>query len=457
MSETTLPKQPFLGRFYATRFLGRGGMALVYLGQEPRSKDEVVIKVMQERFAADPKCREAFRREIDFMSQFRHPHAVALYEASLTDPQGPCLIMEYLNGIPLDDLLLKEKKLTPQRVAGMLAPLCMMLQCMHDRKYIHRDLKAGNVMVLNAGTRDETVKVLDFGLARKIMGKSVEPYIPIEKIKHYTEGTPAYMSPEQLSSAPMDGRGDLYSVGVLIYEMLTGRKPFDDDDIEKLLMAQHDQPPPPMNTPGISAKMETLVRECLAKRPEGRPKTARDLAMRFEDATGLKLWYEGVYESMLPADSPSPEAEEQDEAGGRAIMPQRDDTVFELEAWMPETIAVMKMGGFLHDIGGEVTESVPGMVRVYMKRPRAASKPAESGGGFLSSLFGKSKKADAAENVDLIEMEIHMAPHASGRSNHLHITLLMRVTGGMRKPPDWKPWCDKTVGDLCGYLMAKKM
>src|SRR5262245_36122328 len=119
MSETSVPGQPFLDRFRAIRFLGRGGMALIYLGIDPKEKREVVIKVMQERFAADPKCREAFRREMDFMKQFRHPYAVALYDASLDDPQGPVIVMEYLAGIALDDLLLKEKRLVPQRVGQM--------------------------------------------------------------------------------------------------------------------------------------------------------------------------------------------------------------------------------------------------------------------------------------------------------------------------------------------------
>lgn len=456
MSETSLPTRPFLNRFRVVRFLGRGGMAMVYLGQEPGSSEQVVIKVMQDRFAADPKCREAFRREMDFMSQFRHPHAVALHDASLDDPQGPCIVMEYLPGIALDDLLLKEKRLTPQRVGQMLGPLCMMLQAMHDQKFIHRDLKTGNIMVLNAGTRNESVKVLDFGLARKIQAQAAGAYIPLEKIRQYTEGTPAYMSPEQLSNGPMDQRGDIYSMGVILYELLTGHRPFEDDDIVKLLEAQADQPPPPMGTGnGVNVKIETLIRECLSKKPEKRPKSARDLAMRYEDASGCKVWYEEIHKSMLPAGAPAGQADEPEQPAAKAVNPRRDDTVYELEAWMPESIAVMKMGGFLNDIGGEVTESVPGMVRVYLKRPRAAksSEPAAAG-GFLS-WFGKTKKSDA-QDVEMIEMEVHMAPHASGRSNHLHITLLLRMPTGQR-PPDWKPWCDKTVGDLAGYLMAKKM
>src|SRR5581483_8879142 len=106
----------FMGRYRTTQFLGEGGMSTVWLAQERGTGRRVVVKVMKEQFLADPKCREAFRREIDFLQSFQHPYAVAFYEASLNDPLGPCLAIEYVEGKPLDRLLKEQGRLPPARV-----------------------------------------------------------------------------------------------------------------------------------------------------------------------------------------------------------------------------------------------------------------------------------------------------------------------------------------------------
>src|SRR5207244_3779147 len=134
----------------------------VWLAQEAAGGERVVVKIMKEQFLTDPKCREAFRREIDFLKAFRHPYAVQFYQASLNDPLGPGLAIEFVDGLPLDRLLEKHRRLTPSRVGRLLGKLCSMLHALHGQDYVHRDLKPANIMVLGADTPDETIKVLDF-------------------------------------------------------------------------------------------------------------------------------------------------------------------------------------------------------------------------------------------------------------------------------------------------------
>src|SRR3954463_5462910 len=152
----------FLGRYEATRLLGEGGMGRVYLARQVDLGRQVVIKVMHDQIASDPKFRERFGREIKLMGNFSHPYAVTLYDFSLNDPLGPCIIMEYIRGVNLDALLARNGRFTPARVGRLLNQLCDVLQAAHDQAIIHRDLKPANLMVIEADTPREKVKVMDF-------------------------------------------------------------------------------------------------------------------------------------------------------------------------------------------------------------------------------------------------------------------------------------------------------
>src|SRR5438132_3042371 len=123
----------FLGRYETTRMLGEGGMGRVYLARQIDLDRQVVVKVMHDHIAADPKFRKRFEREIKSMARFQHPYAVTLYDASLDDPQGPCIIMEYIRGITLDQLLSKNSRLSPGRVGRLMGQTCEVLQAAHSR------------------------------------------------------------------------------------------------------------------------------------------------------------------------------------------------------------------------------------------------------------------------------------------------------------------------------------
>src|SRR6202163_1884772 len=137
----------FLRRYETVRLLGEGGMGRVYLALQTDLGRQVVVKVMHDHIAADPKFRERFARETLLMARFQHPYAVALYDASLNDPQGPCIVMEYIRGTSLDVILQKHGKLTPARCGRLLGQFGEVLQAAHDAGIIHRDLKPANIMI----------------------------------------------------------------------------------------------------------------------------------------------------------------------------------------------------------------------------------------------------------------------------------------------------------------------
>src|ERR1022692_228161 len=219
-----MASRTFLGRYETVKLLGEGGMGRVYLAKQSDLGRQVVVKVMHEHVASDPKFRERFQREMLLMARFQHPYVVALYDASLNDPLGPCIVMEYVRGISLDTLIHRNGRLSPARVGKILAQLCEALYAAHSEGIIHRDLKPANLMVVDPDTPYEKIKVMDFGLAMLL-----DP-VTLKKLSQsnaeFAVGTPGYMCPEQVRGEDMDQRGDLYGVGVILYELLTGRTPF---------------------------------------------------------------------------------------------------------------------------------------------------------------------------------------------------------------------------------------
>src|SRR3954463_8621224 len=210
----------FLGRYEALRLLGEGGMGRVYLAHQLDLGRQVVVKVMHDHIAADPTFRERFMRETLLMARFQHPYAVTLYDASLNDPQGPCIVMEYIRGVTLDTVLQNNGRLTPQRVGRMLYQLCEVRQAAHQQGIIHRDLKPANLMIVDPDTPYEMLKVMDFGLAKPLVH---DPDLPFPLTNgDFPVGTPGYMCPEQAKGEEMDHRGDIYSVGAILFELLAG-------------------------------------------------------------------------------------------------------------------------------------------------------------------------------------------------------------------------------------------
>ena len=458
----------FLGRYEAIRLLGEGGMGRVYLAKQLDLGRQVVVKIMHDHIAADPKFRERFTRETLAMARFQHPYAVTLYDASLNDPQGPCIVMEYIKGATLDNLLAGYGRLPPARVARLLRMLCEVLQVAHAESIIHRDLKPANLMIVDPNTSYEILKVMDFGLA-KLLGTESHNNMRLSAVSNsdFAVGTPGYMCPEQARGEEMDHRGDLYSVGVILYELLTGQLPFAGKSTMDVLLAHAVEPPPAFALLGAGQvappEIEAVVQWCLAKNPADRPGSARELADRFEAAIAASAESNGVEFPPAPGgvrtDPAYPPTQRHAPPPG-AVAPPTPTTpsattdgidplasVHHLEAWMPETIASYKLRGFIQDVGGEVLESVPGRIRVRLGGKGSVYEPTSRGS--LSWLgIGRGPRK--------IDMELRLERPDDARGSQLRITVVLRPPSAAEfGDPAWRRLCTQIFCDLRGYLMGQ--
>jgi serine/threonine-protein kinase len=437
----------FLGRYETRRVLGEGGMGRVYLARQTDVPRDVVVKVMHEHIAADPKFRDRFGREKDLMGKFRHPGAVELYDASLEDPLGPCIVMEYVKGVNLESLLGRNGRMSAPRVGRIVGELCEVLNAAHDQGIIHRDLKPANLMIVDPDTPRERIKVMDFGLAKLVEGEACRKVTDTNV--DFAVGTPGYICPEQVRGEVMDGRGDLYSVGVMMFELLTGRLPFTGPTSMDILLAHATDPPPKFSELGLRGcvprEVERLVMECLAKEPADRPQTARDLADRFDTALArAQAKIESDHNRpALPGSNPGMKGLKSHSSGAHAALPpgvadgDAEVLPFHMEAWMPQRIAIVKLRGFVHDAGGEVVESLPGLVRVRLGR---------RGGTWLGL-------RRAAGPVD-VELHLHgIDPH---NENRLAVHVLFRPSHpSLLADKGWKQKCTQIFVELRAYLMGR--
>jgi eukaryotic-like serine/threonine-protein kinase len=271
-----------IGPYRIEALLGAGGMGEVYRASDTRLGRTVALKFLLADVASTPDARLRFRREARAISNLNHSHICALYDIGEHDGTD-YLVMEYLQGETLAARLAKAR-LPLHQALRLAIEIAGALDAAHTRGIFHRDLKPGNIMLTGSG-----VKLLDFGLAKEVARTESPPAeADTATLTHATTiiGTPQYMSPEQISGAPVDHRADIFAFGAVLYEMVTGRKAFAGKNQTSLIAAILQREPEPMrldeleNTP--AATLEQTIRKSLAKDPEDRWQTARDLKHQLE-------------------------------------------------------------------------------------------------------------------------------------------------------------------------------
>jgi serine/threonine-protein kinase len=268
------PRRVLAGRYEIETLLGQGGMARVFRGTDRVLDRTVAIKVLSPQFADDDQFVARFRREAQAAAGLNHPNIVGVYD---TGDQGDVhfIVMEYVEGRTLRDVIRSDGPLLPERAAEIGGAVARALSSAHEAGLVHRDIKPGNIML----TREGEVKVMDFGIARTSTGDTLTQTAAVL-------GTASYLSPEQAQGLPVDTRSDIYSLGCVLYEMLTGRAPFIGDSPVAIayMHVKEDPVPPSRLNPDVPPTLDAVVLKAMAKNPANRYETAEELRADLERA-----------------------------------------------------------------------------------------------------------------------------------------------------------------------------
>ena len=271
-TEATISTRTAYGRFRIDGTLGRGGMAVVYLAHDTELGRPVAVKVLADHGMEDHSFRARFAREARIAAGLTHPNVVQVFDVG-EEAGRPFIVMEYVEGETLGDELRRERRLAPARVIDVARQCCAGLACAHAAGLVHRDIKPQNLLV----AADGAVKIADFGVAHALDQTRLT-------LTGSIVGTARYLAPEQTVSTRVTGAADVYALGVVMYELLTGRPPHPGDSLPELVLAKRRESakPPRALRPEIPAQLDAAVVSCLAAAPERRP-TAAGLAEALTD------------------------------------------------------------------------------------------------------------------------------------------------------------------------------
>jgi serine/threonine-protein kinase len=267
-----IPGERYIGKYRVKGELGRGGMGAVYLAEQPGLGREVAIKELIQSAATDPTALKRFLQEAQVMARTSHPNLVQVHDVELSGTAN-YIVLEFIRGKSLRDWI-NRGPIPPPQVFAVMHGVLQALDYAHKHAIVHRDMKPENVLLSDDGM----VKVADFGIARLTDDTGVGGTATKTGT---TVGTPQYMSPEQVASSKVDGRSDLYSAGIMFYELVAGEPPFtaNESDGPFTLMAKHVQAPPKppsLHRPGLDPGLEEAILKSISKRPEDRFQTGQE-------------------------------------------------------------------------------------------------------------------------------------------------------------------------------------
>src|SRR5215470_4105509 len=286
------------GRYQVGDLLGYGGMAEVHRGRDLRLGRDVAIKMLRTDLARDRTFQERFRREAQNAASLNHPAIVAVYdtgeERAPTGETIPFIVMEFVNGRTLKEVLAQEGQIPPRRALEIVADICAALEFSHRHGIIHRDIKPGNVMLTQTGQ----VKVMDFGIARALASGATTMTQTSAVI-----GTAQYLSPEQARGESVDARSDVYATGCVLYELLCGHPPFvGDSPVSVAYQHVREEPKAPsLSNRDVTPAIDAIVLKALAKNPVNRYQSAGEMrADLLRAAAGRPVYAEPVQPKSDP-------------------------------------------------------------------------------------------------------------------------------------------------------------
>jgi serine/threonine-protein kinase len=271
------------GKYRIEQLLGRGGTGAVYRARDVPGDRLVALKIVGAELFGDPETRRQFQREAAIIGRLRHPAIVAVYDVGTLADGSAYLVMELVHGEDLRHLLQREGRLDLQRALPILTTVCAAIEAAHREGILHRDLKPENILLPGG---DVEAKVLDFGVATVIdaLHAPIADAATIATAAGMIVGTPAYMAPEQLRAGPTDARTDVFSLGVIAFEMLTGDLPFGRSSLADIVLA-HARAVPHMTD--VAAPLARAIRSALEAEPDRRPASPQAFAHLISAAAAM--------------------------------------------------------------------------------------------------------------------------------------------------------------------------